>query len=217
MSPAVQQRTHIVSFNMPKPAHLPFHVLAWGQFFVQAHNCPPPDASEAYIEEFKSKGFLSAKILSGKDQAYVDRYHICTVNVFKNHHGIPFNATYHPPAVPVSSSYPSHLIGHPKVEMSSRATASAHLGSIPLHASKDPILFVYYTECDQVVRFDSLATRDMVVAASNDTTFFVGRRREKVAESSEEDYMAGLNIYMTCGARGYSLLWPRDKLVQIES
>lgn len=36
---AISQRVGILLFRLNKPAHLPFHLLAWGQNYIQKHNC----------------------------------------------------------------------------------------------------------------------------------------------------------------------------------
>lgn len=96
----------------------------------------------------------------------------------------------------------------------------AHSSSVSLRKTKDtgeavqPLRFVYYTECDQIVRFDSETTFDALSAASNESCFFVGRRRDKVYSSAPEDYMGSLDNYRNCGERGYSMIWPGDKYVR---
>lgn len=77
-----------------------------------------------------------------------------------------------------------------------------------------PKKFVYFTECDQIVRFDSWDTLQALTAASNESTFFVGRRREKARDTDPYDYMGSLNIMRQCGVTGYSLTWPLDPFVQ---
>ena len=56
---------------------------------------------------------------------------------------------------------------------------------------REPIQFVYYTECDQVVRYDSEETVVAFSSSSNETALFIGRRREKTVSSAAEDYMGG--------------------------
>lgn len=82
---------------------------------------------------------------------------------------------------------------------------------------RERVKFIYYSECDQVVRFDTLSTLRAVSAALNDTTFFTGRRKEKRPESAPEEYMNGLEIWRNCGAPGYSMIWPRSNKVQIDA
>jgi len=84
-------------------------------------------------------------------------------------------------------------------------------------SKREPVKFVYYSECDQVVRFDTLTTLRAVSAALNDTTFFTGRRKEKRPESPPEEYMGGLEIWRNCGAPGYSMIWPRSNKVQVDA
>ena len=44
---------------------------------------------------------------------------------------------------------------------------------------KGPFKYVYFTESDQIVRFDSFHTMSTLLQASNSSCFFVGRRKEK--------------------------------------
>lgn len=77
-----------------------------------------------------------------------------------------------------------------------------------------PLRYVYYTECDQVVRYDSNTTFTALTKASNESTFFVGRRKEKKRDSVPEEYMSDLNQWRECGAPGYSIDWPHSYHVQ---
>ena len=38
MDPAVKAHTQLVQLKMPKPANLPFHLLAWGAEYVKNDN-----------------------------------------------------------------------------------------------------------------------------------------------------------------------------------
>merc|ERR1711871_39130 len=53
IDPHIRHHIHVVQFSMPKPAHLPFHLLAWGQQFVQKHNCGLRDELKAADIETK--------------------------------------------------------------------------------------------------------------------------------------------------------------------
>jgi hypothetical protein len=86
-----------------------------------------------------------------------------------------------------------------------------------LHGGETLIRYVYYTEMDQVVRFDSFNTFRALSAASNETTFYVGRRREKAQKSDPEDYMGSLSAWRECGREVYSLSWPDDVVVRTAS
>jgi hypothetical protein len=91
--------------------------------------------------------------------------------------------------------------------------------SIERNASdvKYPIKYVYFTESDQVVRFDSMATMRALTAASNSSCFFVGRRKEKNGLSAPDEYMRYLDSWRTCGASGYTLRWPKTAYVRKEA
>ena len=56
------------------------------------------------------------------------------------------------------------------------------------------IQYVYYTECDQIVRYDTPVTLRALSLALNDTTFFTGRRREKSPVTPADDYMGGVFV-----------------------
>lgn len=68
-----------------------------------------------------------------------------------------------------------------------------------------PFKYVYFTESDQIVRFDSFKTMTTLMQASNSTCFFVGRRKEKDGTSDASEYMKFLNGFRQCGASGYYL------------
>ena len=70
---------------------------------------------------------------------------------------------------------------------------------------KKPFKFVYFTESDQVVRFDSANTLNSILQASNSSCFFVGRRKEKDGNSEPQEYMKYLNIFRQCGTSGFYL------------
>lgn len=78
-----------------------------------------------------------------------------------------------------------------------------------------PIEYVYYSEADQIVRFASDTILDATLAASNKTTYFIGRRREKSRDSDPVNYMGGLNKGRKCGLdkEKYVLEWPKSPFV----
>jgi hypothetical protein len=78
------------------------------------------------------------------------------------------------------------------------------------------IRYVYFTEADQTVHFDSLTTTRALSAATNDSTFFVGRRKEKNGESDPGDYLGHLDRWKDCGTSGYSMKWPQERVIQID-
>ena len=229
--PEIQRHVEIVQFRMGKPAHLPFHLLSWGQLYVQENNCknmndfplssgPAIATKDANISlsELVSNGIQSisnlitssvSRRLFDKSNLAADRKHsrdsylICTDNLLKRHHGTPHEVARHRKA-----SYYNNIHNISKegfVEYYKLPSTNPVHHSVP-----HPINFVYYTECDQIVRFDSLSTFRALSAASNDTTFFTGRRREKRVDSDAEAYMDNLDNWRNCGESGYSLRWPRD-------
>ena len=170
MNPRIKKHTHVIQLSLSKPAHLPFHLLAWGQKYVREHNC---------------KNFVKEQ---GKKSA--DVYNICSdTRLESQHRGGPVNVTYHRRA--------GHLDHHQNFKTKN--------GTV-----QTPIRYVYYTEMDQVVRFDSMTTFHALSRASNETCFFVGRRKEKNRDSSAADYMGTLDSWRECGEPGYSLSWPND-------
>jgi hypothetical protein len=78
------------------------------------------------------------------------------------------------------------------------------------------IRYVYFTEADQTVHFDSPTTTRALSAATNDSTFFVGRRKEKNGESDPGDYLGNLDRWKDCGTSGYSMKWPQERVIQID-
>jgi len=116
---------------------------------------------------------------------------ICSEKGLAMARGTPVNMTYHKPSI---------FHNHEKL----------------YQKNKIAIKFVYYTECDQIVKYDSMNTLKALSLASNESTFFVGRRREKVAESAAEDYMGGLDVWRECGTPGYSMSWPKEVVVRME-
>lgn len=174
----------MVRFQMHKPSHLPFHMLAWGQYFVQYINCRKFRQNSTGVVD-NSKGF-PVYHYDTKDIHDGDEYQICNPSSFPLARGGPINVT----AI-------SHLNGHRLVR----------------EENWKPLKYIYYTECDQIVKYDNDQTFLALSAASNDSTFFTGRRKEKNADSNPEDYMGGLTIWRECGIPGYSLTWPKSNYI----
>lgn len=64
---------------------------------------------------------------------------------------------------------------HKAVDKTDKMRIVGEIGGHTVHAvHTQPIRFVYYTEADQIVRFDSLLTFRAIKAASNATTYFLG-------------------------------------------
>ena len=137
-----------------------------------------------------------------------EEYEICYPNAIAKSVGTPINVTY-------SKKNEAAFAGGSGI---SNSNSTSGTGSSSTSSRKQthfvPIKYIYFSECDQVVRFDDEMTLQALTAASNETTFFTGRRREKAVDSDPEAYMSNLDNWRNCGAPGYSLHWPRDIHVQ---
>jgi hypothetical protein len=182
--------------NIPRPSALPFHVLTWGQRFVLRHNCQRAEKSATYARAEASVGLRSS-----------------------------VNAT--------TGASPSHLFVKPdsssfevckKYSLSGGSTANVlkehyYVASEPRMRLRDqPIRYVYYTEMDQVVHFDSMDLFKAIYGATNGSIFFVAKRAERVCSESEspEDFDKSL-YFRTCGRKGYQLRWPDNNYVHVLS
>ena len=85
--------------------------------------------------------------------------------------GGPFNISY----------IKKNLFQNLKPPITTKTTTSSSTTNI-----QPPIRYVYYTECDQIVRFDNDETFKALSVASNSSTFFVGRRKEKNRDTEPE-------------------------------
>lgn len=228
---------------MAAPSNLPFHLLAWGQQYVKGRNCQrfykPQIIDEGgkpgvhtvggtggLAEAGVRRGLSRKKGAGDLDQQQDNRiderlipnetdssnanwdggvYEICRAGGVARSHGGPVNVTYIR-----RNHYGSG--GWANYSANSNSSSSRH----PQQQHVHPIRFVYFSESDQVVSFDSDETLRALSAASNESCFFTGRRREKAVDSEPADYMGGLTSWRNCGAPGYSLHWPRDVHVRME-
>ncbi len=239
---------------MARPAHLPFHLIGWGQSYVQEYNCKGASiypnvnstsssgsSSSSSGAKAQGQGRRALKHLamgghhgsghSGHGSikkrlhslwtghgniAYAeedifspnsDAFGLCNVDFTKHHHGGPITPIYHRKSWLHSTT--EELQNISLYDSSLHRSPEGH----PINYYH-PIRYVYFSECDQVVKFDSLSTLHALSSASNDTTFFVGRRREKSADSDENNYLSDLNSWRNCGQPGYSMHWPQDTVVR---
>lgn len=179
-------------------------MIAWGQSFVKHYNCQlfyDTSVSASTVTSSASghhedmKGFhvgqvdtsLVEEAMKNHPSHAID-YEICAPNSFPKPHGSPIKVTY---------------VKNPNLFVR--------------NSTSPPIRFVYYTECDQIVKFDSWTTFTAISAALNETTLFSGRRKEKNAQSDPEDYMGMLNLWRECGTPGYTITWPKSHHVQQET
>lgn len=223
IDPHIRHHIHVVQFSMPKPAHLPFHLLAWGQQFVQKHNCGLLTEQKKEDEVRSKEGKTAVKHATADS----DVFEICEDKFLaQQHHGGPVNATmfmnFHAFSRVVDSPWIKDNIEHHRKNQrrlnednkndTSTADKPAANGGHSKASPKQvkPFRFVYYTEMDQIVRFDSVETFRALSAASNSSCFFTGRRKEKERDSEAADYMGRLTQWRECGEPGYSMTWPAD-------
>lgn len=195
----IRHHTHVVQLKMDKPAHLPFHLLAWGQQFVKSHNCFHPGEHK------------KVKVEGGSDTNVLE---ICEDNaeyLMAQNKGGPvevkhmFNFRAFPHVVS-NTTMQNTLFSNAKWHANGAAGGKEEVK----HLLHKPFRFVYYTEMDQILRFDSEQTLLAISAASNSTCFFSGRRKEKNRDSSASDYMGQLTSWRECGEAGYSFTYPTD-------
>ena len=81
-----------------------------------------------------------------------------------------------------------------KAKENNRKTHSDWSRKLKLKRKHDivPIQYIYYTECDQIVKYDTMGTLKAFSTALNESTFLTGRRKEKSPETSAIDYMGGV-------------------------
>eukprot|EP01032_Pedospumella_encystans_P012089 gene12089-14008_t len=142
-----------------------------------------------------------------------DVYEICAPNAITAPVGGPINVVYLKKWDINRHKAPRAGAHHHKnsTTISANTTTSVTTGT---HAAA--IKYVYFTESDQVVRYDGMETLRALTAASNESTFFVGKRREKARDSDPNDYMGSLNIWRECGTGGYSISWPKESVVRFD-
>ena len=68
---------------------------------------------------------------------------------------------------------------------------------LKIKTKKVAIKYVYFTESDQIVKYDTMETFYALSDASNQTTFFAGRRREKNELSDAALYMEGKKCFFS--------------------
>ncbi len=183
------ERINVVQFRMHKPSHLPFHLLAWGQSYSFHYNC-----HQFYLPEGRSderKGFHIGEVDHSKIKLQ-EEYEICGPRAFGRPKGTPIHVVF------LWKNDTTKNLFNPK------------------QADFTPLKFIYYTECDQIVKFDDLTTFQALSAATNESTFFTGRRREKHRDSEPSQYMSDLNNWRECGSTGYSINWPKSPYVYHE-
>jgi hypothetical protein len=147
-----------------------------------------------------------------------DGYDICWPSAIAQSHQGPLKPVYLK-KFDVSRGRHRHSIG--AAAESAATTTTTEVGKANTGTNAGPMIgpvirYVYFTEADQTVHFDSPTTTRALSAATNDSTFFVGRRKEKNGESDPRDYLGNLDRWKDCGTSGYSMKWPQERLIQID-
>jgi hypothetical protein len=205
LSQSVRHHINIIQLRMAKPAHLPFYLLAWGQYYLYHHNCWQfYDKSLSPIHPEATLGFTPYPTIIHK-LPNSSEYDICYPNSISKYQGGPIH---------VSFSLKNITYEHTRMRSSRREGENSKESSAKL---RPPLKYAYYSECDQIVRFDNSETFRMYLSAVNESTFFTGRRKEKNVDSDPSLYMSGLNIWRECGAAGFLLRWPNSNVVYPES
>jgi hypothetical protein len=118
-------------------------------------------------------------------------FEICYPNSIHNSYGTPFNVTYmfNPDKVDVEffnlNITNSNLKENNDIYLQNKSDNNNNFSN----ENNNLIKFVYYTESDQILKFDSDLTLDVLSSISNETTFFTGRRKEKNRDSDPKDYL----------------------------
>lgn len=270
VKPEIQERIQLIQFETIKPAHLPFHLMAWAQTYIQDYNCkgntiypnPRDYKIKASLSRRLSKnnnnhfrhrqnGKLTSSSGAGlhhgkhkKTSSYIswsssthiypsydiydkdsDVFKICHIHFASHHIGNPVRISYHRLSLihrhdnDTSSTnnginpYDNNPIldYHEKYTNFTDLDGSHYL--VPINYFH-PIRYIYYSESDQIVKFDNMETFRAITTASNDTTFFVGRRKEKSIDTNSKEYLSGLSNWRECGVTGFAIHWPNETFVQ---
>lgn len=229
-SEVIRSRVTVLEFNVTKHVHQIFHLIVWTQHYLKVHNCwsyrrlndiashtsrklsDDDTVPERVSRNLKSPPWWKGKLrpLYFNESAFElsdtttaaktdDAYEICTPGAITRSYAAltPINVTFmtpHATGQSRSSSDTVLLDGHPVR---------------PVHSH--PIRYIYYTEADQIVRFDSIRTFDVITAATNDSFYLTGYRREKHWGSDPTDYMGSLDRGRVCGRECFRIAWPSSK------
>jgi hypothetical protein len=205
LSQSARHHINIIQLRMAKPAHLPFHLLAWGQYYMYHHNCWQfYNKSLSPIHPEATLGFTPYPT-NMQELPNSPEYDICYPNSISKYHGGPIHVSF--VLKNISHEHPHMRNIHRNANSSKDSIVKWRL----------PLKYAYYSECDQIVRFDNSETFRMYLSAVNESTFFTGRRKEKIVDSDPALYMNGLNIWRECGATGFLLRWPNSNIVYPES
>ena len=226
MPQTVRDHTHVVQLKVNKNANLPFHLLSWGQQYVKEYNCGllSEKNKQKALSRVLSESATGVRSSSGEEE-WTDQHdlmQICATNGIARSRGTPVNVVYHRVSLMHSKNDTAvaSAIATANAEADAESAAEEPMvdengketKSLPRPrkqaGSKVPIKFVYYTECDQIVHYDSMNTAEAMSSASNESAFFVGRRKEKSPDTEPADYMGGTaQRSSTCCMHSVILSW----------
>jgi len=224
-SEEIQAHVNVIQFKTNKPAFLPFHMIAWGQSFIKHFNCqrfydPATIVSPHTISVHRrtsrmnhhggGKGINSNNNEHPGNTEDLKGFHVGQVDIGKLEQELKDSIAHNPDDYQICypGSYPKARGSPIKVIYVKNTTFFDY------NSTQVPLRYVYYTECDQIIKFDSWMTFQAISHGLNDSSLFVGRRKEKNAASDPLDYMGNLNMWRECGSPGYSLSWPSSHYVQ---
>ena len=177
---------------LTRPIVLVFHLIVWTQHYLKLHNCWRfqdhcyNQHSQTVRRRLKKTPWWKGKLKrlffnessmkinislveSHQRQVGIEptAFDICSVRSIQHslHAMTSINVTYIHYFSTDSSMNSS----------SSSDCGGAEIAGYPVRViHEQPLRYVYYTEADQIVRFDSIETLHAVKAASNATTYFLG-------------------------------------------
>ena len=201
LAPWGRRYLHVVQLMPKLPSHLPNQLLHWGQVHMKRHNCGIPSGSRALRHSFPRKGYFDESQTSS-----LWPYHICAQRKFNSYGNDRFHVVAHDIAT-------VHAADGEMASNASEAASHQVDSQESSIVSETPYHMVYFTESDQIVYFEDEVALKALTIASNDTTFFVGRRKTKNHKSDPKAYMSHLDSWRQCGTPGFAFGWPKDPVV----
>jgi hypothetical protein len=226
----------VVRLELGRPAWLPNQLLRWGQSFVKWHNCAIP-SGRRYVRPLLRHGPARPKSVREDVFAVCHKAHakfrsrgpLAPVRAMDlSERFRKFNATIAALEAAMTSEEQAAATGKPDPSVPGRAGVAAS-GSDGMGLSSEaaaetyaaaeekfgfrPLEMIYFSESDQIVRFDDEVTFRAIAYATNETTFFTGRRKTKNEDSNPAAYMDHLGSWRQCGVPGFDFSWPTEGVV----
>ena len=182
-----------MEFSVPRPIVQVFHLMVWTQHYLKLHNCwrfqdqcynQHPSPTRRSLKKtpwwkgklkrlFFNESSMNINISLveshqrqvGVGSTFATAFDICSARSIQHslHALTSINVTY------------IHYFSNDSSSGSSSSCGRIEIAGYPVRVIHElPLMYVYYTEADQIVRFDSIDTLHAVKAASNATTYFLG-------------------------------------------